>query len=58
MYFVDPKKDVNHGDKLHKIRYILDTVRQRFKDEYVPHKEVTVDEAMVLSKGRPASNNL
>ena len=38
LYFVVPKKDVNHDDKLHKIRYILDTVRQSFKDEYVPHR--------------------
>ena len=52
LYFVDPKKDVNHGDKLHKIRYILDTVRQSFKDKYVQHKEVTVHEAMVPFKGR------
>ena len=52
LYFVDPKKDVSHGDKFHKIRYILDTVRQSFKDEYIPHKEVTVDEAMVPFKGR------
>ena len=58
LYFVDPKKDVNHGDKMHKIRYILDTVWQSFKDEYIPHKEVTVCEAMVPFKGRLASNNL
>ena len=50
--FINPRKDVNCQDKLHKIWYILDTVRQSFKDEYVPHKEVTVDEAMVLFKGR------
>ena len=52
LYFVDPKKDVDRGDKLHKIRYILDTVRRSFMDEYIPHKEVTVDEAMVPFKGR------
>ena len=43
---------MNCRDKLHKIWYILDTVQQSFKDEYIPYKEVTVDEAMVPFKGR------
>ena len=52
LYFVDPRDPVNAADKLHKIRYILNSVCQNFQDEYVPHEHVTVDEAMVPFKGR------
>ena len=40
-------------DKLHKkVRYLLDHLRHAFQSEYVPHKQVTVDESMVPLKGR------
>ena len=42
---------VNTADKLHKIQYILNSVRHNFQDEYVPHEHVTVDEAMMPFKG-------
>ena len=51
LYFVDPWDPVNAADKLHKIWYILNSVCQNFRDEYVPHEHVTVDEAMVPFKG-------
>jgi len=41
-------------DKLAKIRYIVDSIRSAFQREYVPHKEITIDEAMIPFKGRLA----
>ena len=52
LYFVDPCTPVDRSDKLHKVRYILDNIRDSFMKEYVPHRNVTVDEAMVPFKGR------
>ena len=52
LYFCDPHAPVNQHDKMHKIRFILDTVRSSFMLEYTPHREVTVDEAMVPFKVR------
>ncbi|XP_046555943.1 piggyBac transposable element-derived protein 4-like [Haliotis rubra] len=40
------------GDKLFKVRYILDTMRTAFQSHYRLHKQVSVDEAMVPFKGR------
>jgi len=39
------------NDKLHKVRFLLDHCRT-FQAEYVPHKQITVDEAMIPFKGR------
>ena len=45
--------DVDHeGDKLYKIRFMLDTCRTSFQREYIPHREISVDEAMIPFKGR------
>jgi hypothetical protein len=38
----------NQGDKLRKIRFILDHCRDKFQSEYVPHREISVDEAMII----------
>lgn len=40
------------GDKLHKVRFILDHLRTSFQSEYYPHKQISVDEAMIPFKGR------
>jgi hypothetical protein len=40
------------ADKLHKVRFLLDHCRKTFQEEYTPHKQVTVDEAMIPFKGR------
>lgn len=39
-------------DKLHKVRFLLDHCRKTFQQEYIPHKQVSVDEAMIPFKGR------
>ena len=39
-------------DKLHKIRPVLDTLTQTFLSLYNPHRENSIDEAMVGFKGR------
>jgi hypothetical protein len=38
-------------DKLHKIRWMLDEVRNRFKAMWAPNQQLTVDESMVMYKG-------
>lgn len=40
------------NDKLHKVRYMLDKLVANFQHEYNPHREMSVDEAMVPFKGR------
>ena len=52
--FHDPDVPVDATDKLRKVRFILDEIRKRWKEEYNLHREVTIDEAMVPFKGRLA----
>lgn len=40
------------NDKLQKVGYMLDKIRNSFKSEYIPHEEFSVDESMVPFKGR------
>ena len=44
--------NVDQTDKLFKFRYIIDNIRQSFKEHYVPHEHISVDEAMIPFKGR------
>ena len=39
-------------DRLFKVRKFLDLVSPKFEQEYIPHKQVTIDEAMIPFKGR------
>ena len=39
-------------DRLHKIRPLITNVQRKFMSQYIPHREVSVDEAMVGFKGR------
>lgn len=50
LHFSDDR--CNPGDKLHKLRFIIDSCREKFQSEYVPHREISVDEAMIPFKGR------
>ena len=43
----DPQRD-----RLFKIRTIMDLLRNRFKTVYYPPEDITVDESLVLYKGR------
>ena len=38
--------------RLFKVRKLLDLVSPKFEQEYVPNKQVTIDEAMIPFKGR------
>ena len=39
-------------DKLHKLWWMLDEVRDRFKGMWLPNQQMTVDESMVIYKGK------
>ena len=39
-------------DKLHKVRPLLKSINETIQQEYVPHKENSIDEAMIGFKGR------
>lgn len=56
LHFVDnttllPRIDPNY-DKLVKIRPVVDHLSDRFRSVYSPHREASVDEAMIGFKGR------
>jgi hypothetical protein len=38
-------------DKLHKLRWMLEEVLERFKAMWAPNQQLTVDEGMVMYKG-------
>ena len=56
LHLVDNSTAVRRGDagfvKLHKIRPLLDIIQQNMQSSYNPHREVSIDEAMVDFKGR------
>ena len=39
-------------DVLGKIRPLINVIRQRFRDNYSPHHNLSIDEAMIAFKGR------
>ncbi|KAK3103610.1 hypothetical protein FSP39_020511 [Pinctada imbricata] len=53
LHFSDDNEASNHrNDKLFKVRRILDSLRNSFQSEYAPHKDISVDKAMIPFKGR------
>ena len=56
LHFVDNSTIIPRGQKGHnrlgKVRPILTYITQKCKEVYSPHKEVTVDEAMIKFQGR------
>ncbi|XP_041364890.1 piggyBac transposable element-derived protein 3-like [Gigantopelta aegis] len=51
LHFSDDS-NVDQTDKLFKFRYMIDNIGQAFKEHYVPHEHISVDEAMIPFKGR------
>ena len=47
-----PARGIPGFDKLFKVRPFLESIRANFLFQYVPHKEVAIDEAMIKFKGR------
>jgi hypothetical protein len=45
-------KDSPTYDKLHKLRWMVDEVHHRFKSMWNPNQQMTVDEAMLMYKGK------
>ena len=56
LHFVDNSSLAGRGeegyDRLGKVRPIIDALRQSFLTSYSPHRECSIDEAMVKFKGR------
>jgi hypothetical protein len=53
-----PRNDPNY-DKLHKVRPLLNNViiSDNIQQAYIPHQQLSVDEAMVCLTGGPASSS-
>lgn len=51
LHFCDNKQSPD-GDKLYKIRYVVDYLRNTFKDIFTPSEKLCIDESLVLFKGR------
>ena len=56
LYFVDNTKLIPHGkdgyDKLGKIKPVIEAVREKSIKNFMPHRESSIDEAMIRFKGR------
>ena len=48
----NPRSGQPGHDKLSHVRPLIDYLKDKFATEYLPHKEVTVDEAMISYTGR------
>ena len=60
LHFVDnttlePRESPSY-DRLGKVRPLIDHFTDKFKEVYVPHKEVAIDEAMIKFTGRSSSS--
>ena len=47
-----PQPDDPEADKLYKIRPLLQLLLEKLKNLYVPEKYISIDESMILFKGR------
>jgi len=47
-----PGRNDSNYDPLYKVRPVLDMCQQTFLDQYIPGREMSIDEAMVKYKGR------
>ncbi|CAC5395945.1 unnamed protein product [Mytilus coruscus] len=59
LHFTDPHQQVPQRgeanyDGTYKVRYIMDAINKQMRDQYVPKREVTIDECMIPYKGRVA----
>ena len=48
----NPPRGEDGFDKLHKVRRVIEILKERFSSLYDPHKEISVDEGMIKFKGR------
>jgi hypothetical protein len=42
----------HNGDKLYKLRYVVDYLRNKFREIFSPFEKLCIDESLVLFKGR------
>ncbi|KAJ8926361.1 hypothetical protein NQ314_021281 [Rhamnusium bicolor] len=52
-HLCDNKQPTN-GDKLYKIRYVVDYLKKKFREIFTPFQKLSIDESLVLFKGRLA----
>ena len=48
----NPQRGQPGHDRLHHVRPILDTINRKCLEEYKPHQNTSVDEAMIAFRGR------
>ena len=46
------KLDVSNKDKIYKVRPLVDSLNERFSDKRAPSQNLSIDESMILFKGR------
>ncbi|CAG5123949.1 unnamed protein product [Candidula unifasciata] len=51
LHFSDNSANVG-GDRLYKIRHIIDNLRTSFQGAFSPYRDVVIDESLLLYKGR------
>jgi hypothetical protein len=51
LHFSDNNSDAC-GDRLYKIRHVVDSLRTSFKSSFSPYQDVVIDESLLLFKGR------
>lgn len=51
LHFCDNRNQIS-GDRLFKIRIIVESLRKKFRSSYQPHQKVCIDESIVEWKGR------
>jgi len=52
LHFSDNSVDSNESDRLFKIRHLIDYFNNKMNNVYYPGKELSLDESMVLWRGR------
>lgn len=54
MLHLDDNSTVTGGDKLYKIRTVIETVRRKFSSSFIPGQNLVIDESLILWKGKLA----
>lgn len=45
-------EEADNNNRLHKVQYVLEEIKRRFKSQFYPFQNLVIDESMILFKGR------